>query len=82
MTTGIDNEGTTNAQTPTYECIDDNVDYELRRRSKNLEDEDDGGRAPSRLQEEDDDIEMRIETRSVSKMDITNLEQKIKVLEK
>ena len=34
------------------------------------------------MQEEEDDIEMRIETRSVSKMDITNLEQKIKVLEK
>jgi hypothetical protein len=34
------------------------------------------------MQEEEDDIEMRIETRSVSKMDISNLEQKIKVLEK
>jgi hypothetical protein len=80
----MNNEGTTNAQTPTYECMDENGDYGLRRKSKNL---DDYQEAPSRLKEDEEDIEMRmypseVITRSVSKMDITNLENKIKILEK
>jgi len=81
------NDGTTNAQTPTYEAPDDLMDCGggMRRKSKNLDEEDDAARAPSRMHE-DDDIEMRMfsseVTRSVSKMDITYLEMKIKAQEK
>ena len=58
----------------------------MRRKSKNLADDDEGARAPSRMHE-DDDIEMRMVlssdvTRSVTKMDITELEQRIKAQEK